>query len=72
MFNIEQFLKSDPGNLTAIMAKNSLQTARKKPALDELKAQQQLARVVIEVITELESGTTQAMLKACIEENRYR
>jgi len=43
------------------------QVARKKPALDELKAQQQLARIVSEVVTELENGTTQAMLGVCMK-----
>jgi len=48
------------------MAKNTLQIARKEPTTDELKAQQYLARVVVEVVTELENDTTQAMLTACI------
>jgi hypothetical protein len=72
VFNIEQSLKLNPGILTAIMAKNTLQTARKEPALDELKAQQQLARIVVGVVTELKNGTTQAMLEACMQESRYR
>jgi hypothetical protein len=47
------------------MAKNTTQIAPKQPALDELKAQQQLARVVSEVVRELEDGATQAMLNVC-------
>jgi hypothetical protein len=47
------------------MVKNTLQTARKEPALDELKAQQQLARIVSEVVTELENGTTLSMIEVC-------
>jgi hypothetical protein len=45
------------------MAKNILQVQPKQPALDALKAQQQLARVVSRVVSELERGTTQAMLE---------
>jgi hypothetical protein len=67
VFNIEQSLKPDPGILTGTMIKNTVQTAGKEPALDELKAQQQLARVVSEVVTELENGTTQAMLEVCMK-----
>ena len=67
MFNIEQFFKPDPGILTGIMVKNTLQIAPKQSALDELKARQQLARIVSEVVTELENGTTQAMLEACMK-----
>jgi hypothetical protein len=66
VFTIEQFLKSNPGILTTIMAKNVFQTAR-KPTLDDFKAHQQLARIVSEVVTELENGTTQAMLEACMK-----
>jgi hypothetical protein len=44
------------------MAKNKLQSALKQPSPDEFKAQQQLARIVSEVVRELEDGTTQAML----------
>ena len=72
MFNIDQFLKHDPGILYAIMAKNTLQSSRQEPALDELKAQRQLARIVSEVVQELENGTTQTMLEACMQESRYR
>jgi hypothetical protein len=72
VFNIEQFLKRDPGILYAIMAKNPLQIARKESALDELKAQQQLARIVVGVVTELENGTTQAMLEACTKSQGTR
>jgi hypothetical protein len=57
VFYIEQFLKRGPGILYSIMAKHPLQIARKESALDELKAQQQLARIVSEVVTELENGT---------------
>jgi hypothetical protein len=67
LFNIEQFFKPDAGILTGIMVKNTLQNARKEPALDELKSQQQLARIVSEVVTELENGTTQAMLEVCMK-----
>ena len=70
MFNIEQLLKHDPGILYAIMAKNTL--ARKETALDDFKAHQQLARIVSEVVQELENGTTQTMLEACMQESRYR
>jgi hypothetical protein len=65
--SMEQFLKRDPSILFAIMAKNTLQAARKKPALDELIAQQQLTRIVSEVVTEVENGTTQVMLEACMK-----
>ena len=51
------------GILTATMAKNTLQAARKEPDLDDSKAQQQLARIVSRVVGELENGTTQAMLE---------
>jgi hypothetical protein len=54
------------------MAKNTLQIARKESALDELKAQQQLARIVVGVVTELENGTTQAMLEACTKSQGIR
>ena len=47
------------------MASNTVQIAPKQPALDELKAQKQLARVVTEVVRELEDGATQAMLNVC-------
>jgi uncharacterized protein YjgD (DUF1641 family) len=47
------------------MANNTLQIAPEQPALDELKAQKQLARVVSEVVRELEDGATQAMLNVC-------
>ena len=70
VFNIDQFLKHDPGILYAIMAKNTLQTSRQEPALDE--SQRQLARIVSEVVQELENGTTQTMLEACMQESRYR
>jgi hypothetical protein len=48
------------------MAKNTTQIAPKQPALDELKAQQQLGRIVSEVVRELEDGATQAMLNVCL------
>lgn len=47
------------------MIRNTLQIAPKQPALDELNAQLQLARVVSEVVRELEDGSTQAMLNVC-------
>jgi hypothetical protein len=67
VFNIEQSLKPDPSILISIMVKDTLQAARKEPSLDELKAQQHLALIVSEVVTELENGTTQAMLEACMK-----
>ena len=54
-----------PGILTGTMAKNRTQIAPKQPASDELKAQQQLARVVSQVVRELEDGVTQSMLNVC-------
>jgi len=65
MSKIGQCLALIPGILTGTMAKNALQIAPKQPALDELKAHQQLARVVSEVVRELEDGATQAMLNVC-------
>jgi hypothetical protein len=70
VFTIEQLLKLNPGILTAIMAKNT--PARNEPALDDFKAHRQLARIVSEVVQELENGTTQTMLEACMQESRYR
>ena len=62
MFKTGQCLILIPGILTGTMAKNRTQIAPKQPASDELKAQQQLARVVSEVVRELEDGVTQSML----------
>ena len=53
----------------AIMAKNTHQKARLKPFVNELEAQQQLARIVSEVVKELENGATQAMLDVCRQES---
>ena len=62
MFKTGQYLILIPGILTGTMAKNRTQIAPKQPASDELTAQQQLARVVSEVVRELEDGVTQSML----------
>jgi len=62
MFKTGQCLIWIPGILTGTMAKNTTQIAPKQPAPDELKAQQQLARVVSEVVRKLEDGVTQSML----------
>jgi hypothetical protein len=51
------------------MAKNTHQKARLKPLVNELEAQQQLARIVSEVVKELENGATQAMLDVCRQES---
>jgi hypothetical protein len=65
MFKTGQCLILIPGILTGTMAKNRTQIAPIQPASDELKAQQQLARVVSEVVRELEDGVTQSMLNVC-------
>jgi hypothetical protein len=52
------------------MAKNILQIARKEPTPDEIKAQQELAQIVVGVVTELENSTMQAMVEACLQESR--
>jgi hypothetical protein len=51
------------------MVKNTHQKARLKPLVNELEAQQQLARIVSEVVKELENGATQAMLDVCRQES---
>jgi len=66
LFPIEQYLSLIPGILTGTMAWNTLQIAPKQPAIDELKEQQQLGRIVSEVVRELEDGATQAMLNVCL------
>ena len=67
---LDSFLKPIWGILTAIMAKNILQIARKEPTPDEIKAQQELAQIVVGVVTELENSTMQAMVEACLQESR--
>jgi hypothetical protein len=52
------------------MAKNTHQKTQLKPFVNELEAQQQLARIVSEVVKELENGATQAMLDVCRQEKR--
>lgn len=49
------------------MAKNKLQIAPNQLAPDEIKAQEQLARIFVGVVTELENSTTQAMVEACVQ-----
>ena len=63
MYKSGQCAKRNPSILTGTMAKNILQVQPKQPALDALKGQQQLARVVSRVVSELERGTTQAVLE---------
>lgn len=62
---IEQRVKPESAYSAGAMIRNTLQIAPKQPALDELNAQLQLARVVSEVVRELEDGSTQAMLNVC-------
>lgn len=52
------------------MAKNTHQKAQQETPRNELEAQQQLARIVSEVVKEMENGATQAMLNVCRQENR--
>jgi hypothetical protein len=52
------------------MANNTHQKAQLKTPVNELEAQQQLARIVSEVVKELENESTQAMLNVCRQENR--
>jgi len=54
----------------AIMVKNTHQKAQLKTPVNELEAHQQLARIVSEVVKELEDGATQAMLDVCRQESR--
>ena len=66
LFPIGQYLALIPGILIGTMASNTIQIAPKQPALEEFKAQQQLGRIVSEVVRQLEDGTTQAMLNVCL------
>jgi hypothetical protein len=52
------------------MAKDTHQKAQQKTPVNELEARQQLARIVSEVVKELENEATQAMLNVCRKENR--
>jgi len=51
------------------MATNTREIAPQQSTLDEIKAQQELARIVVGVVTELENSTTQAMVKACLQDS---
>ena len=64
MFNIEQPGTPDPAILVNTMAKTPLQAAC-KTVLDDFHTHPQLARVVSEVVRELENATTQAMIEVC-------
>jgi hypothetical protein len=52
------------------MAKNTHQKAQQKTPVNELEAQQQLARIVSGVVKEMENEATQAMLNVCRQGNR--
>lgn len=66
MSKIEQPLIPNPAILNGTMANNTLQIASRQQAPEELKHQQLLARIVSEVVRELENNATQAMLNVCL------
>jgi len=65
MFTIEQNLNPDLSILDRYYGQKHAPNCPRKTPLDELQAQQQLARIVSEVVRELEDGVTHAMLEAC-------